>query len=201
MSGRLPDPIQIQAPSEEPSSAPNPQAAPDATRDSSPDGGAAGAQEAAQQAEATHADEGELVEDSESFGEMPLEIRPSAASVSFGGAAAAGWYCSIKGASVHAFCDSLLRLGGPMCVRGASSHGLYIAGLRSPRRAARVQPRQCDRSVPNPRNPAAAARRLSAAAAELAWVGDASKVPPAGLSMQASQHRKFYGAIARVSLS
>ena len=86
INGELPDPIPIQAPPEEPSSAPE---LPGAAQDRRPD-----EDESAQMTEATQDSDGALVEDSESFGEMPLEIRPSAASVSFGGPAAAGRCCN-----------------------------------------------------------------------------------------------------------
>lgn len=85
VSGQLPDPIPIRAPQEgPPSGLPEAQAALDpADSDSAGD-----ADEAAAAAE-KEGDAG-LVDDSESFGELPREVRPSAASVSFGGAAAAG---------------------------------------------------------------------------------------------------------------
>lgn len=84
VNGKLPDPIPIQAPPQEPS---EPQ---DAALDRRPDEG-----ESAQPAEAPEDCGAALVEDSESFGAMPLEIRPSAASISFGGAAAAGQFCAL----------------------------------------------------------------------------------------------------------
>lgn len=85
--------------------------------------------------------------------------------------------------------------------------GLYIsylklasAGPRSPQKPAQPQPRARQPSMPvvEPGNAPAATRGAAGGAAELAWVGEPSKEPPAGLSMRASQHRSFYGAIARV---
>ncbi len=86
VSGQLPDFIPLPAPAEEPSSAPERKAA----GNSSPGKEAAAAQDGVPLAEAAEDGSGGLVEDSESFGEPPFEIRPSLASVSFGGPPAAG---------------------------------------------------------------------------------------------------------------
>ncbi|BDA40561.1 hypothetical protein COCOBI_01-2140 [Coccomyxa sp. Obi] len=88
VSGNRPPFIPVMPLPQKRRTAPEPQQA--AGNSSRPGEEAAAAQDAAPSAEAAEDGSGALVEDSESFGEPPFEIRPSLASVSFGGPGAAG---------------------------------------------------------------------------------------------------------------
>jgi len=190
VSGELPDPIPIRAPQEEPSSGlPQAQTAPDLA-----DSDTAAGDAAAKAAGAAERDgDAGLVDDSESFGELPLEVRPSAASVSFGGAGAAGEFSTPHHPTLleftlyayHTAAPPLKARWIPLHVNLHLNHALcgdtvfetatayadaamQCSGARSPRRAEQQQEAPGEQVHPPHRPPQAGAVAPAAKAAAVA---------------------------------